>query len=272
MNLVARAEAGRRTGNNGRLRRVRYHVDLLSNLVARNITLRYKGSFLGMLWSLVHPLSLIAVYSFLFARVIPLNIPNYVPFLIAGVLPWNWFTTSLNSTADAVVGNRDLVKKVLFPSEVLVIATITSDLLILALGMGVLLIFLLLSSTPLTPSVLLLPVIVAIQYALTLGLGLVISTLNVYFRDTRHLLGLVLFALFFLTPVFYDSTSVPPRYHILYLANPMAHILSTYRDVLVYGRVPSWILLGELTLGAAVILAFGLIVFRHYKSSFPEEL
>lgn len=254
------------------LRLVRYHLDLFSNLVARDIKFRYKGSFLGILWSLLQPLSLIAVYSFLFTRVIALDIPNYVPFLVAGVLPWNWFTASLDFSADVLLANRDLIKKAVFPHELLLLATITSNLLILALGLPVLLIFLAISNIPLSPAVVFLPAVVILQYAFTLGLALVVSTLNVYFRDVRHLLGVVLFAWFFLTPVFYDAALVPAAYRELFSANPMAHIIGGYRDVLLFARTPDWPVLSQLALTSAMVLGLGFAIFARCKRSFPEEL
>ncbi len=265
-------ERGLQANRRSNLRQVRYQIDLVSNLVARDMKLRYKGSFLGMLWSLLQPMCLIAVYSFLFTRVISLDIRNYTPFLVVGILPWNWFVTSLDFSADSLLANRDLIKKAVFPNEILLVATITSNLLILALAMPVLLAFLIISNIAITPAALLLPVIVAIQYSFTLGLALVISTLNVYFRDVRHLLGVLLFAWLFLTPVFYDSALVPAQYRGFYLANPMAHIVSSYRDVLLYGRAPSVHLLAGLTIISVITLLFGLAVFRRYRSNFPEEL
>lgn len=257
---------------NGKLRQVRYSFDLVSNLIARDMKFRYKGSILGMAWSLLQPACLIAIYSFLFTRVLPLGIQNYVPFLVVGILPWNWFASSLDFSADALIGNRDLIKKAVFPNEILLIATISSNLLILGLATPVLLVFLLISSISLTPVVLMLPVIVAIQYTFTLGVAFLISTLNVFFRDTRHLLGVILFGWFFLTPVFYDAANVPAKYLDLYMANPMAHIIGYYRDILIYARMPSLFPMLQLALVCAAVLAFGLVVFRRYKSCFPEEL
>ncbi len=256
----------------GKLRLVRYYFDLTTNLVARDIKFRYKGSFLGLFWSLLNPMALIAIYSFLFTRVLPLDIPDYVPFLAAGVLPWNCFAASLDFSADALLANRDLIKKAVFPNEMLLVASITSNLLILALGIPVLLVFLIASGIPFTPAMLLLPAIIALQLTFTLGLALIVSTLNVYLRDTRHLLGVALFAWFFLTPVFYDHKAVPAAYQSLYSANPMARLIDGYRDVLLFGRVPDGTLMGQLALASAVVLVCGLAVFGRYKSSFPEEL
>ncbi|MBI2955064.1 MAG: ABC transporter permease [Chloroflexi bacterium] len=255
-----------------RLRSIHYQLDLMSNLVARDMKLRYKGSVLGLLWSLLQPAALIAVYSFLFTRVITLDIPNYVPFLVAGVLPWNWFATSLDFASDSLLANRELIKKAVFPSEMLMVAAVTSNLLILALGTLVLLAFLVVSGIALTPAALFLPIIVAIQYSFTLGLALIVSMLNVYFRDIRHLLGVALFAWFFLTPVFYDEAQVPAAYHGLYVLNPMAHIINFYRDVLLFGRIPNGLLLLQLIFVSAIVLGFGLTVFRQHKSGFAEEL
>ena len=169
-----------------------YLRDLISVLVARDMKLRYKRSVLGFAWSLLYPLAQMLVLGFIFGTVLPLNIPNYPSFLICGLLAWNWFSTSLYQSAEAIVGNRDLIRRPGFPPVVLPVVTVTSNLLHFLLALPMLALFLFLNDIHLTPAVLVLPLVIAVQFIFTLSLAYLIATFNVTFRDTQYLLGIFL--------------------------------------------------------------------------------
>jgi lipopolysaccharide transport system permease protein len=215
-----------------------YIRDLLRELILRDLKIRYKRSYLGIAWSLVTPITQVLVFSFLFKRVLPLDIPNYTAFLFVGVLSWSWFSTSLNSAAGAVVQNPGLVRRPGFPVAVLPVLTVVSSGIHFLLALPILLLFTVTGGGMLGAAVLALPVVIGVQLFFTLSLAYLIAASNVRFRDTQHLVASLLMVAFYLTPVFYSARLVPEEYKIFYEINPLAAILRAYRDVLIENRWP----------------------------------
>lgn len=246
--------------------------DLLRELVARDMKIRYKRSVLGIAWSLVNPLTQILIFSFLFNRVLPLNIPNYTAFVFTGVLAWSWFSSALLAAPGAIVDNRDLVRRPGFSVAVLPVVTVMTNGLHFVLALPVLLAVLLLGGGRIGPPALTLPAIMLVQFVLILGLTYLIAALHVRFRDIQHLAGIGLMLMFYLTPVFYSAASVPAEYRLIYDLNPMAAVLSAYRAALIEGHWPApEALLRALLIGAVVLgVSFG--VFRRASARFVEEL
>jgi len=245
--------------------------DLLYELVMRDMKLRYKRSILGVGWSLLNPLAQLLVYRFIFEQVLPVNVPNFTSFLFSGVLVWNWFQMSLVFGTSSVVDNRELIKRPGFPIAILPAITIISYLIHFTLALPILLTFLVFSGIKLTGSLLLLPGIIATQFVLILGLSYFTSTVQVAFRDTQYLLGVILQLLMFLSPIFYDVSSLPKRFQTLYHMNPMVGLLDAYRAVLIRGEFPgrSFLLLG---LGTLILLMVGYLVFTWASRHFIDEL
>ena len=183
--------------------RLAYVRDLLYELVVRDVKLRYKRSVLGIGWSLLNPLAQLLVFYFIFDLLLPLKIPNYTPFLFTGVLVWSWFQSSLQAATGSVVDNRELVKRPGFPATVLPPVTVTAHLIHFLLALPILLLFIMHGNSQFTSAILILPLLIALQLGLILGLGYLVATLHVTFRDTQYLVGVLLQLLFFLTPVFY---------------------------------------------------------------------
>jgi lipopolysaccharide transport system permease protein len=253
-------------------RDLRHACDLVRALVGRELKLRYKRSLLGLLWSLVNPLLQVVAFSFLFRSVLPLNVPHYPAFVLCGVLAWTWFQSSLVLASAAVVDNRELIRRPGFPTAVLPAVTVGTHLVHYLLALPVLLVFVLLDGGRFSPALVLLPLVVAVQYVLTLGLAYPIAACHVTFRDTQHLVGVLLTVFFFFTPVFYDARSVPEQFRPLYDLNPMVHILAAYRGLLIQGEAPD--LAGLLLLAAVAVLLVwaGHGLFRHLSYRFVEEL
>jgi len=252
--------------------RLIYMRDLLLTLVGRDMKLRYKRSILGIAWSLLTPLAQLAVFYLTFDVLLPLNIPNYPAFLFSGLLAWNWFQGSLYQATSAIVDNRELMKRPGFPAAILPAVTVSSNLIHFLLALPILFIFLLLGGTGLTSAVLTLPLVIAIQFILTLSLAYFTATFYVTFRDTQHLLGVLLNLLFFLTPVFYKVSDLPAQYQTLYHLNPMVHLIESYRAILLTGILPDGISLLLLTVVAIAILALGYYVFRKASDHFVDHL
>lgn len=255
-----------------RMRKPLYIYDLLRELVVREIKLRYKRSVLGLVWSLLNPLFQMLVFIFLSRRVFSLEIPNYPAFVFTGVLAWNWFQSALLLATTAITSNRELIKRPGFPVAILPVVTVATNLIHFLLALPVPLLFLLLSGGGLTGAILMLPLVIIPQFLLILGLGYLVATFQVTFRDTQHLLGVFFMLLFYLTPVFYDASSVPARYQTLYRLNPMFHLITAYRVILIQGALPD--LSALLALGAlgGVLLWIGHAVFTRASYHFVEEL
>ena len=253
-------------------RRFIYTRDLLYTLVARDMKLRYKRSVLGIAWSLLTPLAQLAVFYLIFRVLLPLNVPNYLSFLFCGVLVWSWFQGSLSQATSAIVDNRDLIKRPGFPGAILPAVTVTSNLIHFLLALPVLLVFMALGGITMTWAVLGLPFLILVQFLLTLSLAYFVATFYVAFRDTQHLLGVLLNLLFFLTPIFYKSTDLPAGYQAFYRLNPMVHLVESYRAILLAGTLPNRSILLVLTLAAIGILFLGYHVFRRASDHFVDYL
>lgn len=252
--------------------RLLYLRDLLLVLVSRDIKLRYKRSVLGFAWSLLNPLAQLLVFYFIFGLVLPVNIPNYFPFLFSGLLAWNWFQLSLLVAAGAIVDNRELIKRPGFPAVMLPTVAVTSHLIHFLLALPILLLFLMLGGGRLTSVILVLPLVIAIQFILTLGLAYLIATFQVTFRDTQYLLGVLLQLFFFLTPIFYDASAIPARYQPLYRLNPMVHLLNAYRAILIQGELPDCLSLLVLSVFVAGFLFLSYMILKRASYHFVEEL
>jgi lipopolysaccharide transport system permease protein len=255
-----------------KVRRPAYLRDLLRELVARDLKLRYRDSILGFAWSLLNPLAQLLVFNFVFSFILPLNIPNYTAFLFIGLLVWSWFQSSLTAAATSIVDGRHLIKRPGFPSPLLPVITVTSNLVHFVLALPVLLIFLLMTGIDVRGTVLLLPLIVALQFIFTLSLAYFVATFHVSFRDTQHLIGVFLLLFFYLTPIFYNDSLIPARYQPYYRLNPVLHLLDAYRDIFMNGALPDWRPLLILFLLSVGLLIVGYRVFLRASYDFVEEL
>ena len=249
------------------------HVrDLLRELIARDLKLRYRRSILGVAWTLLNPLAELLVLLFIFGSVLPLNIPNYAAFLFTGLLVYGWFQSSLNFATTAIVGNRDLIKRPGVPSAILPIVTVASHLVHFLLALPVLFFLLVFSGVGITSAVAALPILIAIEFVLILSLAYPVAAIHVWFRDLQYLLRIGLQLLFYLTPVFYESSAIPERFQALYRLNPMVTVVEGYRAVLIHGRLPAPGSLLSVAIASITLLVFGLLMFRHTSHRFADEL
>ena len=257
---------------NIQMRRFVYYRDLLRELVLRDIRVRYKRSILGFAWSLANPLLYLTVFYFVFQMALAINIPRFGVFAFTGILVWSWFQTSLSQSTGAIVGSRELVRTPGFPPAVLPVAIVTSNLIYFLVALSLLLVFLLFFGNGLSYWVMMLPVLVFLQFLMTLGLAYLIAALNVLFRDIGHLVSVLLQLMFFLTPIFYDASMIPDDYQSLYRLNPMVHIIESYRSVLLETRAISLWPLAIIAFCSSVMLFAGHRIFMRLSYRFVEEL
>ena len=271
------------------LREVWVYRELVGNLVVRDLKVRYKSSVLGFLWSLLNPLLLMAVFTVVFTIMLPnYSVPYFPVFVLCGLLPWNFFTTSIMTSVTSISGSGHLVKKVYFPREILTISNVLANFVNFLLALPVLFGLIALFGIPLTVWLAYLPLIMLIELLFTLGVSLVLATLNVFYRDTSVIMEVLVQAWFFLTPVFYPIDLLPatttlfglvlPLRRLLYILNPMASIVASYRSVL-YGNAdgspptaPGWDFFLRTALTALLTFVLGYAIFRRHSARFAEEV
>jgi lipopolysaccharide transport system permease protein len=253
-------------------RKIAHFFDLLRVLVDRDMKLLYKRSALGIAWTLINPLLQLAVFSFVFRSVIPINIPKFSSFAFSGLLIWTWSQTALFQATGLITSNKALIRQPNFPTAILPVVTTMTGLIHFLLALPVLIIFLAVDGIQPSSVLFVLPLLMVIQFILTVGLAYPLAALNVTFRDTQHTLGVLLQMLFYLTPIFYDLNSVPKEFQPLYQLNPMVPLIEAYRAILLKGTQPDWQALLIVSLVVAVILPIGLAIFRRQSNTFVEEL
>tara|TARA_B100000678_G_scaffold217485_1_gene184850 strand:+ start:156 stop:953 length:798 start_codon:yes stop_codon:yes gene_type:complete len=261
------------------LRQLFRYRGLVQILVARELKARYRGSVLGFFWSFVNPLLLLLVYSFVFTVVMPrgeqLETEPYAVFLFCGLLPWTWFSSSLSDGASVLIVNGNLIKKVMFPAEILPVVSVVSNMVHFLFGLPILIGFLLFYSVPLRLSELVwFPVVLSVQFILTLGFAMSLAALTVHFRDIKDLLANVLTLWFFATPILYPMSFLPARgkFFMDYL-NPFAHLAISYQEILFYdGPFGHWKWLVVLALGGVVLFFIGYALFDRLRDTFAEEV
>jgi ABC-type polysaccharide/polyol phosphate export permease len=245
---------------------------LIATLVLRDLRARYRGSFFGFLWSFLNPLLLMLVYALVFAVYLRVPMDNYAVFLLSGLLPWLWFSSSLGHSASVIVGSGGLVKRIMFPAEILPLVSVLSNLVNLLLSLPLLFVFLWFAGIRPGPMLVFLPLLLVLQLLLTIGLALPLAALNVHLRDVEQILANGLVLLFFLSPILYPVTTVPGTLRPLYFLNPVAGLVQSYQNVIFFGKEPHWIHLGGVAIAALVALPVGYWIFDRLRDSLAEEV
>jgi lipopolysaccharide transport system permease protein len=250
----------------------------VTSLVARELKARYRGSVLGFFWSFVNPLLLLLVYTFVFTVVLPgAHPPELEPFalfMFCGILPWTWFSSSLSESANVLIGHGNLIKKVLFPAEILPIVTVLANMVHFFLGLPILAAFLIYYQRPMQWTELLwFPVTVLVQLIFTTGCALILSALTVHFRDIRDILSNVMTLWFFATPIIYYYKIMEAWQMRILNMNPMTHLIITYQEILYFkGPVGHGTLLLAVGAASIVFFLFGYFVFDRLRDTFAEEV
>jgi ABC-type polysaccharide/polyol phosphate export permease len=256
--------------------------ELIRNLVVRDLKVRYKNSVLGILWSLLNPLLMTIVFTIVFSLMLRSDIPNYPVFFMCAYLPWSFLSESVMGGTSSIVANAHLIKKVYFPREALPLSDVLSGLVNFLLALIVLFGMIFVFQVRLTGSIIVLPVVIVSQVLFTLGLVFFLSTANVFYRDTQHIMQVVMQAWFFLTPIFYPIDIIPESATILGLSvnlqlwvrrlNPMASLVASYRDILFKGEVPGFDFLFRTVVTCIVVFVTGYLIFCRYSQVFGEEV
>jgi ABC-type polysaccharide/polyol phosphate export permease len=256
---------------------VRYR-GLIQSLVARELKARYRGSALGFLWSFINPLLFLLIYSFVFAVVLPAQHSNdiepFALFMFCGILPWTWFSSSLTESAGSLIAGGNLIKKVLFPAEILPIVTVLANMVHFVLGLPILIAFLAYYQRwPDAWDLVWFPVTVLVQLIFTAGLALILSSLSVHFRDIRDILSNVLTLWFFSTPILYWIKEAPGFSKRVLDFNPMTHLVVSYQEILFFrGPIGHWKWLVAMGFGSVLLFLAGFWLFDRLRDSFAESV
>lgn len=246
---------------------------LLKSNVQKEIRGKYKGSFLGVLWSFINPLLQVLVYAIVFPFIMKNTQENYVVFLIIGILPWTWFITAINQGTSCILANAGIIKKVYFPREILPISVVTSGMINFLISCIVIFLFLIFSGIGISWYVVFLPIIVIIQFIFTLGILFMTSAIDVYIRDAEYIIAFIVNMLFYATPILYSPDifqNTPISW--LFKLNPLAGIINSYRDILFYKTMPNLESLLFIFIISIILLLLGIAIFRKLEKGFAEEV
>ena len=250
--------------------------EMIISLVRKDLRGRYKGSVLGFFWTFLNPLLQLVVFTLVFSIIMKQEYEQYYIFLFVALVPWMFFASSVQDGSTSVLRDKEMVKKIYFPREVLPIATVTSGFVNMLLTFLVIFVVLIFSGRGVNPVALLcLPVVMIVEYILCLGVGLIVASVTVYLRDLQYILGIIVMALQYLTPVMY-GVDVVENAHVgkwlitMFNLNPMTSIIKIYRQILYYKVVPELSdLLLSLVMGI-VFIVIGELLFTKLQKGFAE--
>ena len=246
--------------------------EFLKTNVKKDVRGKYKKSFLGVIWSFLYPLLQMAVYAFVFGNILNVGEPNYAVFICCGLIPWNFFCTAINRSTTTFIENAGIIKKVYLPRELLPISAISAEAVNFIISTIIIIAFVLISGLGFSWTWFFYPVLLIILYVFLLAISFFLSSLTVYFRDIQHFTGIFLQMLFYATPIAYAGSRVPENFQFILKLNPIAYIISGFRDIFMEQRIPELLPLLCLFLIGIVLFIIGYYFFNKLQKGFAEEL
>lgn len=252
--------------------------ELLFSLTKKELKVKYRGSVLGFFWSFLNPILIMLVYSFVFSMVLRQGIKEFAIFLLCALLPFNFFSNSVNYGANSIISNANLVKKIYFPKEIIPLSIVLSNLINFLLELVILFIVLAIFKYQFYMYLYWLPLVIFVQIFLVSGFTLLVSSLNVLFRDLQHLVSILMMVWFFGTPIIYPLSMVPERFQYWMQINPMAVFSTFYRDIFYFVKYPDGFYIPPpdiILICVGISLGFfflGYFVFKKIEPRFAEEV
>jgi len=247
---------------------------LISNLILKDFRVRYRNMSLGMLWSLLNPLVMMGVLTFVFTAIFPnrsIKSP-FAVFVLCGLVPYNFFSLAWSLATVSLVENTGFIKRVAMPRIVIPISTVLATCVNLGMQVGLLLVLVVVFGKGINVNWLWLPVVWGLEVVFVCGLGMICAALDVYIRDMRYVVESATLVLFWLVPIFYDFSSISPKYRDVYQYNPVAALVLASREILLDAQAPPWSLLSKLCVSSFVMLVLGYFVFRLLERRFYDYM
>lgn len=247
--------------------------EMIFSIVRRELRGRYKGSILGFFWTFLNPLLQLLVYSLVFSIIVRVEVEKYYLFLFVALIPWLFFSSALTTGSSVILSNKDMIKKIYFPREVLPIAHVLTNFINMLFSFIIIFLVLIFSGSAFNfTAILYLPIIMLVEFIIALGVTFLVSSITVYLRDFEHIMSILNMLWMYLTPILYSITMVPARFLPILLLNPMTSVIVAYREILYYARVPELSTLLSAVVMGLIILMIGYIVFGKLQKDFAEEL
>ncbi|MFQ5442503.1 MAG: ABC transporter permease [Thermodesulfobacteriota bacterium] len=253
-------------------RTTQYIFDLILVLTQKEMKVRYKNNVLGYLWSIINPLAFALVFFIAFKVVMRVRMENYTLFLITGLFPWQWLSNSINSSPKCFISNAPIIKKVNFPRSAVILASVLQDTIHFLLAIPVIILFMFIyHKVPSLKWLYGIPILLVVQFLFAYGISLVLASANLFFRDLERLTGILVFFVFYLTPIIYPAKMVPDDYKFLLNLNPVAPLIMSWRDLFIRGVVNPESIMISFLYGAALFM-FGHLVYSRLSWKFAEVL
>lgn len=253
-------------------RRFQHYIDLVAVLTQKEIKVRYKSSILGYLWAIANPLAFAIVYFIAFKVVMRIQMEDYALFLIAGLFPWQWFSNSVNASPTVFSGNASIIKRVKFPRSIIPLTAVLQDMFHFILSIPVIVLFLFLyHRSPSLSWLYGIPLLLCIQFLMTYGISLMVSSINLFFRDLERLTGIFVTLLFFFTPIIYPETMIPEKYKPLMNLNPLTPLMVSWRNLFLNGTIEPGTLMISLIYSIFSFM-IGYLIYRKLSWKFAEVL
>jgi lipopolysaccharide transport system permease protein len=246
------------------------YKELIRNLVVADLKVKYSSSILGFGWSILNPLMMMTVLVLVFSNLMKMDLKSSVVFMLCGLTVWRFFANGTTASLWSVIGKAHLVKKIYFPREVLVFSVAVSNMISILLEFTVFFVIMFFLTQTVHLTVLLFPVLLLMEFTLVFGMGLILAVTTAYFRDLTQIWEVLLQAGFFLAPVIYSPDTIPKQYLEYYMLNPMARLLTMYRDILIYGTIPSLYDFAVLGATCAIIFILGYAFFKKNEPRLAE--
>jgi len=246
--------------------------DLLVLLTKKEITLKYKRTFLGIIWSLLNPILFSIVLIIAFKIFLRIQMENYAFFFLSALFPWNWFSASVIISTGTLIGNVNLLKRIRFPRHFLILAVVLAQLVnfIFALPILVALSWYY-ANGPSINWILSIPILVIIQFGVITGICLIISMVNAYFRDMEYIVGIAINLLFWITPIIFPLNAIPEKYRSYLILNPLTYLINSWRDIFMSNLI-NWNNIGIAFVTSLLVLFLGILIFRHLGRKLDEVL
>lgn len=248
------------------------YVDIVLALTQKELRVRYKNYALGYVWSLAQPLAFAGVLYFAFKLVLHVPVENFVFFLLAGLFPWQWFANSISLSPMFFLNNASIIKKVAFPRHAVVVSCVLQDAIQFLFSIPIIGVVAFVFGKPPTPIWLVgVPLILALQMSFMVGAGLILGSINMFFRDLERLTALFMMLLFYFTPIAYSEAQIPVRFHRFLFLNPAVSFTVAWRQLFMENRL-NFTAVGWMVLHTGVVLTIGTIIYRRLSPRFAEAI